>query len=280
MMTSMGQFEKRWQLETAPANAPIFVLSAGWRSGSTLLQRLVCSSKDTLVWGEAYARCELIQRLHQASKALGDHYPHQGHFPDWTAANPIEDQWIANLFPPPQSLKNSFRSALDTLLAQPAQERGFARFGLKEVRLDAEEGRFLQWLYPDARFLLLCRNPWDAWRSAKRLELYLHWPDTPIKTPTQFAEHWLRLVESFAQWKDPNVFFFRYEDLLTHPKALEAVANHCGLRQLNPAVLNRVVGSSRTQASLSANEIDAIQEVAGATAKALGYHPTPVSAAA
>ena len=280
MLGPIDHFEHSWKLTTPPANAPIYILSAGWRSGSTLLQRLICSSKSALIWGEAYARCELVQRLHQASQALGNHYPHQGHFPEWNPNNPIEEQWIANLFPPPQSLKNSFRAALDTLLAEPAHQEGFSRFGLKEVRLDADEGRFLKWIYPDARFLLLVRNPWDAWRSAKGLELYLHWPNSPITGPTQFAEHWLRLVESFANWNDPSVFFFRYEDLLTHPHAVDAIANHCGLEPLNASVLDRVVGSTRKRSTLSSEEIEAIRQVVGPAAKSLGYEPHPVSAAA
>ena len=30
---------------------PIFLLSAGWRSGSTLLQRLIMSDSNVLIWG-------------------------------------------------------------------------------------------------------------------------------------------------------------------------------------------------------------------------------------
>lgn len=41
--------------------APIFLLSAGWRSGSTLLQRLIMSDARVLIWGEPYDECGLVQ---------------------------------------------------------------------------------------------------------------------------------------------------------------------------------------------------------------------------
>ena len=63
--------EARWDLQglsealdsDAPENRPVFVLAAGWRSGSTLLQRLVMSSGETLVWGEPYDRACYVQDL-------------------------------------------------------------------------------------------------------------------------------------------------------------------------------------------------------------------------
>ena len=45
------------------AAAPIFLLSAGWRSGSTLLQRLIMSDKHVLIWGEPYDECGAIQAM-------------------------------------------------------------------------------------------------------------------------------------------------------------------------------------------------------------------------
>src|SRR5262245_32576620 len=50
-------------LESQPGNrfdenedgaAPIFLLSSGWRSGSTLVQRLINSDSSVLMWGEPF----------------------------------------------------------------------------------------------------------------------------------------------------------------------------------------------------------------------------------
>jgi hypothetical protein len=184
---------------------------------------------------------------------------------------PIEDQWIANWFPPPGDFQHGIRAALDAVFARPANREGYARFGLKEVRLDADHGRFLKWVYPDARFLAVVRNPWDAWRSAKGLTLYLEWPGKPVDNAVVFAEHWLKLVQSYAAWKDESVFFFRYEDLLQNPAAPRAIASHCGLGHCDPSVLNRVVGSSGNKPALSLEDIEVIDRIAGEAARMLGY---------
>jgi hypothetical protein len=276
MHTHLQQFDGQWQLPPVSANAPLFVLAAGWRSGSTMVQRLLCSSQEVIVWGEPYARCELVQHLCQAAQGLNGQYPNEGHVPEIKALNGLENQWIANLFPPVRDLKGSFRSALDGLLARPAFREGLSRYGLKEVRLDAEHGRFLHWIYPDARFVALVRNPWDAWRSAKGMDLYLHWPDTPVNGPEIFAKHWLRLVESFADWKDEAVFFVRYEDLISHPKAAIAVAAHCQLDRVDEQVLKKVIGSSGARPPLPADDIAIIESVAGSAARELGYTPEAV----
>lgn len=273
MHENLQRFDQQWELPTITANSPVFIMSAGWRSGSTLIQRLICSSREVLVWGEPYARCELVQNLAESAKALNSSYPHQGHLPDMKSLGPIEDQWIANLFPSPGDMRFGYRAALDAMIARPAFREGYARFGMKEVRLDADHGRFLQWIYPDARFLAIVRNPWDAWRSAKGMDLYLKWPGQPINNAATFAHHWLRLVESFAAWKHESVFFFRYEDLLKNPQSVRLIADHCGLDDVDSSVMNKVIGSSGEKAPLPDEDVAVIEQIAGEAARMMGYTP-------
>ena len=43
-------FQDRWpDVASSSEDAPIFILSAGWRSGSTLLQRML--TPECLIWG-------------------------------------------------------------------------------------------------------------------------------------------------------------------------------------------------------------------------------------
>src|SRR5688572_16478810 len=58
-----------------PADGPVFILSSGWRTGSTLVQRLVMSSNTILVWGEPYAHCGHIRRLASALQAFTPEFP-------------------------------------------------------------------------------------------------------------------------------------------------------------------------------------------------------------
>ena len=259
------------------AACPVFVLAAGWRSGSTLVQRLLCSSKEVLIWGEAYGRAGLVQSLTATAMGLNEGWTTQGHFGSEEVFENLSDHWIANLYPPPEAMRDALAAPLETLLAWPAAERGFDRFGLKEVRLQAIHARFLEWVYPSSRFVFLIRNPWDAWKSARGLGLMAHWAGPVMDHPQKFAAHWARLAESFLSWDQENGQLLRYEDLRS--TCLEKLATHCRLGTLDASVLDRVQsGVNRpAPAPLSPAAIEVIRAVAGPVAQKLGYAgPTAV----
>ncbi|MFT5587624.1 MAG: hypothetical protein ACI9VR_005237 [Cognaticolwellia sp.] len=271
MDNHLTRFDDRFELEPSADSAPIFLLSAGWRCGSTLLQRLLCSTGEALVWGEPYGRSGLIPSLTRASLALRPEWPTEMHF-----AEPSHDDlvggWIANMYPPPQALRDSFRAQLDTLFALPAQARGFARWGLKEVRLQAMDARFLSWVYPQARFVFLVRNPWDAWASAKGLQLYEQWPNRPIETVEQFSKHWAKLTRSFLQWPSENGLLVRYEDLIQPGYDLGQISTHCGLKALDPGPLSvKIRGIRKEPSILDAHEIALIASTSAQLGEILGY---------
>ncbi len=69
----------RWP-EVANATAsdsPVFVLAAGWRSGSTLLQRLLMP--ECFVWGEPYGHSCMLQNLADPLRCITDDWP-EPHF--------------------------------------------------------------------------------------------------------------------------------------------------------------------------------------------------------
>ncbi len=282
-MTPLERFDARWDLpDVSDGASPVFLLAAGWRSGSTLLQRLVCSSGEVLVWGEPYGRSGLIPGLARAALALRDDWPGSGHFAPEQLYQDLSKTWIANLYPPAEALKRSFKAQLDTLLGEPARQRGYPRFGLKEVRLHAVDARFLQWIYPQARFVFLVRNPWDAWASAKGASWFLRWPDRKVADALSFAKHWRWLMEGFAQWKESSAMLIRYEDLSAPGVDLKPLAQHLGVTALDPTVFQaRPRGMSRPPLKLDGGEIATIAQVTAELATALDYRgPTPRSALA
>lgn len=126
--------------------------------------------------------------------------------------------WIANLYPPGNDFRWALRSLFDRWLGEPARQRGFARWGLKEVRLGAVEASLLHWLYPHARFVILSRHPYDCYRSladSNWQQVYFRHPDICIDSAAGFAKHWNRLA---ASWSELPVgfpsFHIKYEDLI------------------------------------------------------------------
>jgi len=275
---SWKRFADRWGLEPRPTGArPVFLLASGWRCGSTLLQRLVCSSGELLMWGEPYGRANLIPTLTRAAMVLREDWPNPGHFPADSVFEQPSEHWIANLYPPPSAMVNGFAAMIDAWLAAPARQRGFERFGMKEVRLQAMDASFLEWLYPDARFLFLVRNPWDAWSSCKGATWYVQWPNQKVTTAAEFATLWLRIVKSFTAWPTDNAMLVRYEDLVQPAFDLEQIRQHCHLEALDSAPRDTVIrGMSKPPIPLDPTEVAQITQIAGVLASALGYTgPSP-----
>ena len=78
---------------------PVFILSAGWRSGSTLLQRLVSSGEGRFIWGEPYDRSMIIQNMAQSLAPFEEKYP-LDRFIQSVEQNSVAQIWAANLYPP------------------------------------------------------------------------------------------------------------------------------------------------------------------------------------
>lgn len=237
--------ERAGPLDAQPAESPVFVLSAGWRSGSTLLQRLVMSTDGVLIWGEPYDHCCYVQRLAETLQALGVDWPPDRFFLSVREETGITDhasEWIANLYPDLTDLHGSHRAFFNRLFADPAKARAYQRWGLKEVRLSAEHAVYLKWLYPSAKFLFLIRNPYAAYRSYRIFRnWYDRWPVTPILTPGDFGRHWARIAASFVEkHAELDARLIRFEDLVGGQTDIGELSTYLDL-DLDAEVLRRRV---------------------------------------
>lgn len=274
-----GGLEALARLAPAPADdaaAPIFLLSAGWRSGSTLLQRLVMSDRQVIIWGEPYDECGPIQALAQTVQAFRPGWPPAEYFHDGTPPHQLTGSWVANLFPAPSSLRAAHRQFLDTLFAAPASAAGARRWGIKEVRLDIDHARYLQWLYPHARFVLLYRHPLEAYRSYCRYgrSWYDTFPHRPVFTPTAFGTHWRRLMQGYLDGAAAlGALLLKYEDLIGADPPLSQLDAYLGIHS-DHAVLGKKVGSSeREDGKVQVNRLerDLLRRAIGDVAAAAGY---------
>ena len=256
--------------------APIFLFSAGWRSGSTLLQRLIMSDSRVLIWGEPYDECGLIQALAESMKAFRPGWPPQEYFYDGTPPNQLSGEWIANLFPSLEDWRKGQRVLFDTMFAAPAKRAGAARWGIKEVRLDAEHCAYLRWLYPNARFVFLYRNPLEAYRSYCRYgrSWYDTFPDSPVFTPTAFGTHWRKLMQGFLKdAKALDALVIRYEDLVAGLTPLDELEAYLNIT-IDRTVLKAKVGTSERggeKARVNALERWLLRRAVAPVAEALGY---------
>lgn len=257
--------------------APIFLLSAGWRSGSTMLQRLIMSDPGVLIWGEPYDECGLVQALAECMKAFRLGWPPQDYFYDGTPPNQLTGEWIANLFPALADWRTGQRALFDAMFAQPARRSGASRWGIKEVRLTAGHCAYLRWLYPNARFVFLYRDPLAAYRSYSQYgrSWYNTFPDNPVFTPTSFGRHWRHLMEGYLRDAESlGALLVRYEDLVTGQSTVEELESHLGLTLVRSVLHSKVGGrehASGKKVSVTTLERWLLRRAVQPLAQRLGY---------
>lgn len=236
-------------------DSPIFLLSAGWRSGSTMLQRLLMSDPGVLIWGEPYDECGLVQALAGTARAFRQGWPPKDYFYDGRPTGELTGEWIANLFPALEDWRRGQRALFDTMFAEPARRAGAARWGIKEVRLTTEHAAYLRWLYPNAKFLLLYRDPLEAYRSYCSFGRgwYDVFPDRPMLTPAAFGKHWRLLMEGFLRDAEAlGAMLVKYEDLAAGSLALARIDSHMGIATDHAVLRRKVRGVEGTAARQSA----------------------------
>ena len=279
MANPFFSINQRFSLEMSPpANMPIFILSSIWRSGSTALQRTLCTDKDILVWGEPYSDCNLFGSLSRSAMALTQsHWPTLGHFPqDAIIYDQPEKFFIANLYPHISHMQKAHRTMLDTLFCYPAKEKGRERFGMKFVRLGKEECEYLEWIYPDAKFIVLIRNPWDAWKSYKGNNWMYRWPKGVVQTADQFAKLWLKQTEellAFTPTIENNILKIRYEDYLKPNFDWDNLRAFCALLNISPeqSLEHKITGVQVAPNPVTEEDNQTIATICGKLANPLGY---------
>ena len=255
---------------------PIFLLSVGGRAGSTLLQRILVTDPRVLLWGEPLSQMGLIPRITEAvSGSVDPHHMQQWRKSDEPASSSLPTSWINVLFPPGHDFRSALRSFLDRWLGEPARKLGYTRWGFKEVRLGAAEAVLLRWLYPDAKFIILSRHPYDSYRSLADSNWNICWDrysHTLMNTAVSFARIWNHMAESWSQL--PAGFpceFIRYEDLTSGNFDFRKLESWLGIEIRENVALSLRLGGTTKRPRLSWYERLIIDREASAGMQALGY---------
>lgn len=196
--------------------SPIFLLSAGWRSGSTLLQRMIMEkSGDILMWGEPFDHASIFDRMMDQLRCFTSSWPPESWFISRMTPERLSDRWIANLYPDTDDLLLAHRSFFDTLFGKPAALAGAGNWGIKDVRLSIEHAHYFRVVYPKCKIILLYRDPRAAYRSYRTVgPWFRRWPDRLVATPFAFGRQWVEMTRGFiAGHERVGALLVRYEDL-------------------------------------------------------------------
>lgn len=247
------------------AESPIFIFSAGWRSGSTLLQRLISSDDQTLIWGEPYDRMTIVQSLSRTFLPISNTWPPYDYFGKLDSIQSLSKSWIANLYPRPLELLEANRGYMDILFARPAKSKGAKRWGIKEVRYGLKEALYLKLLYPNCKLILIKRNLFDTYSSYKKfapsMDWYSEWPKHRAFTPFSFARHRRRLINEFDSIERlTDCYALDYEELLNNETTVKRLSEYCEVK-IDSNVLEARIGSGKERKSNERNEITAFERM-------------------
>ena len=281
LRAALTTIDRRWPgaQRSEPDDArPVFLLSAGWRSGSTLLQRLICSSGEIVMWGEPLGESGVMAKLADSLTVFERQWPPDPYVSSDLPLESFSDSWIANITPPIESLRQAHRAFFDTWLAKPAMDiYGRQLWGSKEVRLTIEHALYLKWLYPNARFVFIYRHLFDAYLSWRGNSWLSEWPGYYSYSPIAYARHWKLLVSGFLDGhQEVDAMLIRYEDLIAGKVDLAKLASHIGIARIDDSVLEKRIASPddgrwRTRKRrITALEKAILTGVAGGLLKRLG----------
>lgn len=226
---------------------PIFVFSAGWRSGSTLVQRLLMSSGKVVIWGEPLGDAAGVAKLSHSLTAITPDWPPSSFFETTDNVSELSGKWIANLAPQMKYLKQAHRAHFEEWLSVPAVE-SFAveRWGLKEVRLTIDHARYLKWLFPNAKFLFVYRSPYNAFRSWKGNRWRSVWPGYYRNSAIAYARHWRLLLKGYLEGcDDVNGMLIKFEDLVSGKIDIDQLGAYIGIEDLDRQVLDKKIDTPK-----------------------------------
>lgn len=256
------------------SNMPIFVLSAGWGSGSTLVQRLIISSEKALIWGEPLDISAVVHRMSLTLVPYRKDWPPEDHFLSERSPEVLSREWIANLVPPIHDMHVAHQQFFSNWLGVNATDSGYARWGLKEVRLTIDHAKYLKWLFPDAKFIFVYRDLFKCYNSCRRRrDWYSIWPTHKATPIISFAHHWNHLTEGFLNgYKEVDGFLLKYEDLVADGYSLDKLKEYLELDYMDSTLLQKNVGArSKYRHPLIYPEKLILNSIGGNMRREIGY---------
>lgn len=250
---------------------PVFIFAAGWRTGSTLLQRIVNASQEVFIWGEPRFLNQ-AQQLHARMTAISRQQdPEPG---DLSGIG--SGAWIPTVFPGEERVRDAFTRFFQGLYAPDAAAAGYARWGFKEVRPGAIKFvLMLREIFPGGRFVFLVRHPLQAYHSLRNMEFYRQ-----FKSPYLPASAWGTNAAAFLdaiRTQTVPAILVRYEDLAGEPdcrhQVLDSLCRHLDIKRT--AGMDRELevrtGRSNYRITLTPEDIAAVRQRTEQAARECGY---------
>jgi hypothetical protein len=234
-------------------------LASVGRSGSTFLQRLLNTHPDVILFGEHEGFLHGIQLAYErlaAPRTVALFETGRRQLGAILGAEPVTDspggwsiEWT-NALRSAEVAPAFARFVKDLVYPPDVRSPSHRYWGFKEIRYGVKELRFLETILPEARFLLLVRDPLVVYRSQCRLEWGLELGAE--KAAADFHRAFSALADAWDALHEPNGASRRarlvcYERLVADPLAhLDLIARWLGVAPFDNAKALSVAAAQLT----------------------------------
>jgi hypothetical protein len=259
---------------------PVFVSAPTPRNGVTLLQRLLNSSRQIIIYGENKHICELMPAVVHMANAVHRTSHAEKEETLRRFLTETTEFWSSGLWPDTKlylDLSVEVFKSYFKLYDSCSRHYGFERWGIKHPFWSVGDFQNLYALLPKARFIYIYRNLYDVARSAKARKF--------VSAPQQYerlAKSWNAGVKQVVPMKAENLLVIEYEELVREPEEwIERIERHAGISSIDATVMSRKYNTFRGQSHLgySENEYIAPQELTGEETAILERHAGEMLAA-
>lgn len=223
---------------------PIIITAPTHRSGTTLLQRLLCSSRSALIYGEQCAHdLEFFINLY-VFKVQEYTYQNQRFTQVHDAVlDGSVNEWILDLMPNVEGYLDALaHSALSGIMFCREEALRYQRpvWGFKYPGWRPAFIGLLKAVLPRARFIFIQRDLVDCLKSAKSQNMI-----PSLQETRAFVQAWAEGVACIASLSDdPAVLSLKYNALVSAPAAtLERLSEFTGLADLDATILTHKVNT-------------------------------------
>lgn len=227
------------------SNPPIFITSPVQRCGTTLIQRLLCSSSDTLIFGESVANDLHIYASLYQNKQLMFGGPHNA-WRDQQLAQVLEGEvnaWIPDLLPDRDAYLENYKQALlnyCAFLQQYAAREGRSQWGCKLPGWPIPQLDYLQRLIPGTKIIYIHRELEACVVSARSINMCFDEPSTQ-----QFRHMYaFQQAEAERRLHHEEVLWIDYQELVEQPaKIITQLAAFTNAQGIDAGVMGHKIGN-------------------------------------
>jgi hypothetical protein len=223
---------------------PLIISSPVPRSGTTLLQRLFCSSRSTLIYGEKCAQdLEFFLNIY-AFKTQEYNYSRERNQQNLQKVLRGEvNDWLQELMPETDGYLAAMQRAAFagvTYGRDYALSVGRPNWGFKYPGWGAGTIRLLQAVMPQARFLFIIRDLGDCLKSAKAQQLVI----TPTEAQ-EFCQKWANNIAFYNMLRgDKSTLVVDFAALLANPEeTMQAIAAFTGIQDMEAKIIQKKINT-------------------------------------